>query len=292
MTPSEYCQEKAAKSGSSFYYAFLFLPPERRQAITALYAFCREVDDVVDECTDSSIARIKLAWWRTQIDALFQGKPEHPVTQALAPFLAPFDITQSRLIAIIDGMEMDLDQTRYLDWPGLEKYCWHVAGVVGELSAGIFGYQDPATLQYASKLGIAFQLTNIIRDVGDDARRGRIYLPISDLQQFGVRAADVLNSQYSENFSSLMAFEASRARTLYREAIDALPANDCRAQRPGLMMAAIYHALLDEIEDEKWQVLDQRISLTPIRKFWLAWKNFVGSGGSVLRQIRRSSGST
>jgi phytoene synthase len=292
MTPSEYCQEKAAKSGSSFYYAFLFLPPERRQAITALYAFCREVDDVVDECTDTSIARIKLAWWRTQIDALFQGKPEHPVTQALAPFLAPFDITQSRLIAIIDGMEMDLDQTRYLDWPGLEKYCWHVAGVVGELSAGIFGYQDPATLQYASKLGIAFQLTNIIRDVGDDARRGRIYLPISDLQQFGVRAADVLNSQYSENFSSLMAFEAARARTLYREAIAALPANDRRAQRPGLMMAAIYHALLDEIEDEKWQVLDQRISLTPIRKFWLAWKNFVGAGGSVLRQIRRSSGPT
>ena len=292
MTPHEYCQEKAAKSGSSFYYAFLFLPPERRQAITALYAFCREVDDVVDECTDTSIARIKLAWWRTQIDALFQGKPEHPVTQALAPFLAPFDITQSRLIAIIDGMEMDLDQTRYLDWPGLEKYCWHVAGVVGELSAGIFGYHDPATLQYASKLGIAFQLTNIIRDVGDDARRGRIYLPISDLQQYGVRAADVLNSQYSENFSSLMAFEAARARTLYREAIEALPANDRRAQRPGLMMAAIYHALLDEIEDEKWQVLDQRISLTPIRKFWLAWKNFVGSGGSVLRQIRRSSGLT
>ena len=292
MTPSEYCQEKAAKSGSSFYYAFLFLPPERRQAITALYAFCREVDDVVDECTDTSIARIKLAWWRTQIDALFQGKPEHPVTQALAPFLAPFDITQSRLIAIIDGMEMDLDQTRYLDWPGLEKYCWHVAGVVGELSAGIFGYQDPATLQYASKLGIAFQLTNIIRDVGDDARRGRIYLPISDLQQFGVRAADVLNSQYSENFSLLMAFEAARAPTLSRDAIAALPANDRRAQRPGLMMAAIYHALLDEIEDEKWQVLDQRISLTPIRKFWLAWKNFVGAGGSVLRQIRRSSGPT
>jgi len=289
MTPSEYCQEKAAKSGSSFYYAFLFLPPERRQAITALYAFCREVDDVVDECTDTSIARIKLAWWRTQIDALFQGKPEHPVTQALAPFLTPFDITQSRLIAIIDGMEMDLDQTRYLDWPGLEKYCWHVAGVVGELSAGIFGYQDPATLQYASKLGIAFQLTNIIRDVGDDARRGRIYLPISDLQQFGVRAADILNSQYSENFSALMAFEAARARALYREAINALPESDHRAQRPGLMMAAIYHALLDEIEDEKWQVLDQRISLTPLRKFWLAWKNFVGSGRSVLRQIRRSS---
>lgn len=288
MTPNEYCQEKAAKSGSSFYYAFLFLPPERRQAITALYAFCREVDDVVDECTDTSIARIKLAWWRTQIDVMFEGKPDHPVTKALAPHLKPFDMTQARLLAIIDGMEMDLDQTRYLDWPGLEKYCWHVAGVVGELSAGIFGYHDPATLTYASKLGIAFQLTNIIRDVGDDARRGRIYLPISDLQQFNVRAADVLNSQYSEHFSALMAFEAQRARNLYREAIDALPERDRRAQRPGLMMAAIYYALLGEIEHEKWQVLDQRISLTPLRKFWLAWKNFVGAGRGVLKQIRRS----
>jgi phytoene synthase len=198
-------------------------------------------------------------------------------------------MTQARLLAIIDGMEMDLDQTRYLDWPGLEKYCWHVAGVVGELSAGIFGYHDPATLTYASKLGIAFQLTNIIRDVGDDARRGRIYLPISDLQQFNVRAADVLNSQYSEHFSALMAFEAQRARNLYREAIDALPECDRRAHRPGLMMAAIYYALLGEIEDEKWQVLDQRISLTPLRKFWLAWKNFVGAGRGVLKQIRRSS---
>lgn len=290
MTPIEYCQEKAAKSGSSFYYAFLFLPPERRQAITALYAFCREVDDVVDECTDASIARIKLAWWRTQIDVMFEGKPDHPVTQALAPHLKAFDMTQARLLAIIDGMEMDLDQTRYLDWPGLEKYCWHVAGVVGELSAGIFGYQDPATLKYASKLGIAFQLTNIIRDVGDDARRGRIYLPISDMQQFNVRAADVLNSQYSDNFSALMAFEAQRARSLYREAIDALPDGDRRAQRPGLMMAAIYFALLGEIEHEKWQVLDQRISLTPLRKFWLAWKNFVGAGRSVLKQIKQASG--
>ena len=199
MTPSEYCQEKAAKSGSSFYYAFLFLPPDRRLAITALYAFCREVDDVVDECTDASIARIKLAWWRTQVEAMYQDKAEHPVTQALTPWLKPFHITRERLLAIIDGMEMDLDQTRYLDWPALEKYCWHVAGVVGELSAGIFGKQSPEILKYASKLGIAFQLTNIIRDVGDDARRGRIYIPISDLQKFEVRAADILNSQYSSS---------------------------------------------------------------------------------------------
>jgi len=289
MTPQEYCQDKAAKSGSSFYYAFLFLPPARRQAITALYAFCREVDDVVDECTDSSLARIKLAWWRTQVDALFENRAEHLVMKALMPCLEPFDITRERLLAIIDGMEMDLDQTRYLDWQALETYCWHVAGVVGELSASIFGYQDAATLQYASKLGLAFQLTNILRDVGDDARRGRTYLPISDLQKFGVRAADILNGNYSEQFCELMAFEAARARTLYAEAIAALPDQDQRAQRPGLMMAAIYYALLGEIEHEQWQVLHQRISLTPMRKFWLAWKNFVGAGSGVIRQIKRAN---
>ena len=289
MTPQEYCQDKAAKSGSSFYYAFLFLPPARRQAITALYAFCREVDDVVDECTDPSLARIKLAWWRTQVDALFEGKAEHLVMKALLPCLDPFDITRERLLAVIAGMEMDLDQTRYLDWPALQTYCWHAAGVVGELSASIFGYTDASTLQYASKLGLAFQLTNIIRDVGDDARRGRIYLPLSDLQQFGVRASDILNGNYSEKFSELMAFEAARARALYAEAIAALPKQDQRAQRPGLMMAAIYYALLTEIEHEQWQVLHQRISLTPVRKLWLAWKNFIGEGASVIRQIKRAS---
>jgi phytoene synthase len=288
MTPIEYCQDKAAKSGSSFYYAFLFLPPDRRHAITALYAFCREVDDIVDECTDTSMARIKLAWWRTEIDALFAGKPGHPVSQALSPWLTAFGITRERLLAIVDGMEMDLDQTRYLDWPALQKYCWHVAGVVGELSAGIFGYTDAKTIDYASKLGIAFQLTNIIRDVGDDARRGRIYLPISDLQQFGVRAADILNSQYAEGFHALMAFEAERAQKLYTEAIDALPACDQRHQRPGLMMAAIYFSLLQEIRHENWQVLHQRISLTPVRKLWLAWKNWVAGGRSVIRDIRRA----
>lgn len=288
MTPIEYCQEKTAKSGSSFYYAFLFLPVDRRLAITALYAFCREVDDVVDECTDPSLARIKLAWWRTEIDAMFEGKPTHPVMQALEPWIQPFDITRDRMLAIVDGMEMDLDQTRYLDWPALRNYCWHVAGVVGELSAGIFGYQDPATIDYAGKLGIAFQLTNIVRDVGDDARRGRIYLPISDLQQFNVRASDILNSRYADGFTALMEFEADRAQSLYQEAIDVLPECDRRAQRPGLMMAAIYHSLLSEIRHEQWQVLHQRISLTPLRKFWLAWKNWVGGGGSVIKQIRRA----
>ena len=287
MTPDDYCQEKAAKSGSSFYYSFLFLPPERRRAITALYAFCREVDDVVDECSDASVARIKLAWWRTQVDQLFAGQAEHPVTRALQPHLETCGISRDRMLAVIDGMEMDLDQTRYLDWPGLRKYCWHAAGVVGELSAGVFGHTDARTLEYAGKLGLAFQLTNIIRDVGDDARRGRIYLPVNELQQFDVKAAEILNGTYSDRFAALMKFQADRARQLYREAMASLPEADRRAQRPGLMMAAIYYALLDEIERDNWQVLHQRISLTPLRKLWLAWKTWVSGGRGLVRRLAR-----
>ncbi|HEY0295596.1 MAG TPA: presqualene diphosphate synthase HpnD [Bordetella sp.] len=288
MTPDDYCQDKAAKSGSSFYYAFLFLPSERRRAITALYAFCREADDVVDEAREESVARIKLAWWRTQIDKMFDGAPDHPVTRALQPHLQAFGITRERLLAIIDGMEMDLDQSRYLDWPGLRKYCWLAAGVVGELSAGIFGYTDPRSLEYAGKLGVAFQLTRIIRDVGDDARRGRIYLPVDDLQQFQVKAADILNGVYSERFTALMRFQAERARGLYREAVGLLPEADRRAQRPGLIMAAIHHDLLAEIERDGWQVLHQRISLTPMRKLWLAWKTWVGGGRGLIRRLARA----
>ena len=287
MSPDEYCQEKAAQSGSSFYYSFLFLPPERRKAITALYAFCREVDDVVDECTDASVARMKLAWWRSQIDQMFDGNAEHPVTRALAPHTQSCRITAERLYAVIEGMEMDLDQTRYEDWSGLRKYCWCAAGVVGELSAGIFGYTQTETLAYAEKLGLAFQLTNIIRDVGDDAHRGRIYLPADEMKQFDVKAAEILDGQYSDRFVQLMRFQTERAKQFYREAVQTLPDVDRRAQRPGLMMAAIYYTLLEEIERDNWHVLDQRISLTPIRKFWLAWKTWVGGGQGIIKRMSR-----
>ncbi|PQO90281.1 squalene synthase HpnD [Massilia phosphatilytica] len=275
MSPDEYCQQKTAQSGSSFYYSFLFLPPERRRAITALYAFCREVDDTVDEATDQSVARIKLAWWRNEVAQMYSGTPTHPVMLALKPHVQPYDLKQEHLQAIIDGMEMDLDQSRYLDYPNLKKYCWHVAGVVGILSASIFGVTNPRTLQYAETLGLAFQLTNIIRDVGEDARKGRIYLPISELQQFNVTAADLLNARHSEKFEALMKFQAERAQKLYDEAFALLPKEDRHAQRPGLMMAAIYRTLLDEVERDGFHVLTQKISLTPLRKLWLAWKTYV-----------------
>ena len=275
MTPDDYCKDKAASSGSSFYYSFLFLPPERRRAITALYAFCREVDDVVDEIEDQQVARTKLAWWRTEVGNLFAGKPQHPVTRALEPALVPFSITQERLHEIIDGMQMDLDQSRYLDFQGLERYCYHVAGVVGLLAAGIFGYRNPRTLEYAKNLGLAFQLTNIIRDVGDDARRNRIYLPMDELKKFEVPAADILNARYSDNFTRLMKFQAERARSYYAAAFVALPAEDRRDQRAGLIMAAIYGAVLDEVEADGFKVLTQRTSLTPLRKLWIAIRTWL-----------------
>lgn len=277
MSPDEYCQQKTVQSGSSFYYSFLFLEPERRRAITALYALCRELDDTVDNATDQGVARIKLAWWRSEIATMYHGTPTHPVTQALKPHVATYKLQEKHLLAIVDGMEMDLNQSRYLDFKGLQQYCWHVAGVVGILSASIFGATNPGTLEYAEKLGLAFQLTNIIRDVGEDARKGRIYLPVNELQQFGVTAADILNARHSDKFEALMKFQAERAQRYYDEAFAALPKEDRRAQRPGLMMAAIYRTLLGEIERDHFHVLTQRISLTPLRKLWLAWKTYVRS---------------
>ena len=275
MTPDEYCQQKAAQSGSSFYYSFLFLPPERRRAITALYAFCREVDDVVDECSDTALARTKLDWWRGEVARLAAGDPQHPVTRALAPLAATYAITPERLNEIIDGMQMDLEQSRYLDFAGLSRYCYHVAGVVGLLAAGIFGYRDAKTLEYAETLGTAFQLTNIIRDVGEDARKNRIYLPMDELKRFEVPASDILNARRTDAFVALMNFQADRAEGYYDRAFAALPAEDRKAQRPGLVMAAIYRTLLREIRADGFKVLSERTSLTPVRKLWLAWKTWV-----------------
>jgi phytoene synthase len=272
MTPAQYVQDKAAASGSSFYYAFLFLPADRRSAITAFYAFCREVDDVVDDMVDASVAQTKLAWWNGEVAKSYAGQPSHPVMQALMPHTTAFGIEQRHLQAVIEGCQMDLEQTRYLDFVGLQRYCHLVAGVVGEVAARIFGQTQAQTTDYAHKLGQALQLTNIIRDVGEDALRGRIYLPVNELKQFDVKAHEILKRTYSERFTALMQFQAQRAHALYDEALALLPSEDRRAQKPGLMMASIYRALLREIERDNFQVLHQRVSLTPLRKLWLAWK--------------------
>ena len=275
MTPEEYCHQKASQSGSSFYYSFLFLPLHRRRAITALYAFCREVDDVVDECQDPQIAASKLAWWRHELSHLYAGNPQHPVTRALLPTLTEFNLPQEQLLEIIDGMEMDLQQSRYLDFKALSLYCYRVASVVGLLADEIFGYQNRQTQKYAHDLGMAFQLTNIIRDVGEDARRGRIYLPMDELQRFDVKVDDILKARYSDNFRRLMEFQIERAAHCYSLAMSELPDSDRKTQRPGLVMAGIYRTLLDEIKKENGQVLTQRISLTPVRKLWIAWRTWI-----------------
>jgi phytoene synthase len=272
MTPEQYVQDKTARSGSSFYYAFLFLPPPRRAAITAFYAFCREVDDVVDEAQDTGVAATKLAWWQREVAESYAGRPSHPVMKALMPLTADYDIRAEHLGAVIDGCQMDLVQSRFLDFAGLAHYCHLVAGVVGEVAASIFGRTEQATIAYAHRLGLAMQLTNIIRDVGDDARRGRIYLPVSELKQFDVKAQEVLNRGYSERFTALMKFQAERAHRCYDEALASLPEADRAAQKPGLMMANIYRTLLREIEADGFQVLHQRTSLTPLRKLWIAMK--------------------
>ncbi len=270
MNPHDYCQDKAAKSGSSFYYSFLFLSPDKRRAITALYAFCREVDDVVDECHDVQLAQTKLGWWRDEVDRIYDGGPTHPVGLALKDVISGLDLPREQLMEIIDGMEMDLDHVRYADFRGLQLYCYRVASVVGLLAARIFGFEDRQTLKYAHDLGIALQLTNIIRDVGEDARRGRIYLPVEELKRFNVPADDLFEARHSDRFVELMRFQAQRAYGFYDQAMAQLPAGDRKNQRPGLVMAAIYRSLLDEIVRDDFKVLDRRTSLTPLRKVWIA----------------------
>ncbi|PCH66069.1 MAG: squalene synthase HpnD [Gammaproteobacteria bacterium] len=272
MTSDEYCQDKAAKSGSSFYYSFRFLPEKQRQAIIALYAFCREVDDTVDEISDKELAATKLEWWRNEIILTFKGEATHPVGRSLQSALENFDLHEEYFMEIIDGMAMDLDQFTYPSFKNLALYCHRAASVVGLLSVEIFGYQDRATLKYAENLGMALQLTNIIRDVREDAERGRIYLPQDELARFNVKADDLFNLKSSPELIELLKFQTERAKNYYQKAMQLLPDCDRYSQRTGLIMAAIYEATLDEIEKDGFGVMQRRISLTPLRKLWLAWR--------------------
>jgi phytoene synthase len=272
VTPDQYCEHKAAPSGSSLYYSVLFLPPDRRRAFVALHALWREFEDAVNEVHDADVAQSKLVWWRKELAQLGAGHPTHPVTQALAPHLATTGLTPADLIALLNGIELDLAQTRYLDFPNLRTYCERTAGLLAQLSARLCGFRNEETPHHAVQLGLALRLMQIVRDVGDDARKGRIYLPVDDLQRFNVPAADIMQSRHSDNFVALMRFQAERARATCSEALRRLPPEDRRAQRPALIMSAIALALLDEVEADRFQVLHQRISLTPLRKLWIAWK--------------------
>jgi hypothetical protein len=273
----DYCRQKAAESHSSFLSGFRFLSVEKRNAITVLYAFCRELDDVVDGCTDPNVAQITLNWWRSDLEKVFNNEmPEHPVHQALKDIRASFDLPKNEFEALIDGMQMDLEQARYGSFDELKLYCHRVAGVVGCLIARILGFSNPKTLEYADKMGLALQLTNIIRDVGEDARQGRIYLPIEEMQKFDVPANVIMQCKPTDNFAKLMQFQVDRARETYREAMLLLPAADKKSQKVGLIMAAIYYALLNEIDrDGAQNVLAYKIAIPSPRKKRIALKTWL-----------------
>ena len=272
LTPQQYCQQKVAASSTSFYYSFLLLPKEKRQAIFSVYAFCREIDDIVDNSNEPQSAFNKLNWWRQELRRIYNNQPTHPVSYALLETIKIYTLKKEWFDTIIDGMEQDLNQNRYIDFVNLEQYCWRVAGVVGVISAHIFGFKNHKTIEYAKKLGLSLQLINIIRDVGEDAARGRVYLPINDLQSCNITVQNILDKEYSDKFYKLMSYQSQRAYDFYQDAINALPAEDKMNQRAGLIMGAIYKRLLDEIIDTQYQVLDQRISLKPITKLWIAAK--------------------
>ena len=277
MRALDYCHQKAAESHSSFLSGFRFLSVEKRNAITVLYAFCRELDDVVDGCTDPNVAQITLNWWRSDLEKVFNNEmPEHPVHQALKDIRASFDLPKNEFEALIDGMQMDLEQARYGSFDELKLYCHRVAGVVGCLIARILGFSNPKTLEYADKMGLALQLTNIIRDVGEDARHGRIYLPIEEMQKFDVPANVIMQCKPTDNFAKLMQFQVNRARETYREAMLFLPAEDKKLQKVGLIMAAIYYALLNEIDrDGAQNVLTYKIAIPSPRKKRIALKTWL-----------------
>ena len=268
MSPQDYCKQKTKESHSSFLFAFLFLSQKKRNALTALYAFCREVDDIADECKGYDIGKSKLDWWRFEIDCLYNNKPRHPVTKALEPYIKDYELDKTYFIEIIDGMEMDLNLNRYDSFTQLQLYCYRVASTVGILSAQIFGYKDSKTLKYAHNLGIALQLTNIIRDIGEDAKRGRIYIPLDELKNLNITEIEILKYINEKKIKDLVQNQTQRAHYFYKLAINSLPDEDKINQKPGLMMGNIDYVMLSKItKDSPENRLNQKIKLSSLRKF-------------------------
>jgi len=277
MTPKEYCKQKTKESQSNFLSAFVFLKKEKRDALTALYAFCREVDDIADECVDHEIASKKLNWWRDEIERLYKGEPQHPVTKALYPFIDTYKLLKQHFIEIIDGMEMDVKYNRYESFEQLKLYCYRVASCVGILSANIFGYQNKNTLIFAKNLGIALQLTNIIRDIGEDARRGRIYIPLDELKKLGVSEEEIILLKNSEKIKKLVENQVDRAKQFYDLALTSLPMEDKKTQKISLIMGNIYFVLLNEIEkDSPEKILNQKTILPGFRRLKIATLTMLG----------------
>lgn len=274
--PFAHCRQIARRSGSSFLLPFRLLEAPRREALTALYAFCRVVDDVVDEAEHAPTAREQLQEWRAEIDRVYGGTPATLVGAALAQVCPRYALPQQHFLEILDGMAMDLPPPRrFADREALENYCYHVASAVGLLAARIFGSVNDAVLRYARLLGIALQRINILRDVGEDWQRGRLYLPQDAMAAHGVTEADLTAPAPSPALRALLQSEAARARSLYDEALAALPPENRAAQRPGLMMGALYRTLLDKIAAQDFAVLHQRVRLSVPQKLAVAARTLI-----------------
>ena len=276
----DYCKNHRIAKQSGFYYSLLGLTKVQKKALTSLYVFCREVDDIVDNCKEPAIAEIKINFWLQEIERVFLGNPQHPIGYALFDISRSFPLKKEYFKGILNGMLMDLENKTYSTFESLLPYCYSVASCVGLLVIEILGYtinpKNPTTSivnmqNFAKNLGTALQLVNIIRDVGEDVRLGRIYLPEEDLLRFSVTEQEIIQGKYSDNFLKLMRYQAERARNFYKLALLALPLEDYHKQRPSLIMAEIYFDLLRELEASHFEVLHQKIKLTKFRKLWMAF---------------------
>jgi 15-cis-phytoene synthase len=271
MNAAELVATLTRRSGSNFYYSFLFLPRRKREAMYALYAFCRTVDDAVDgDGGTPSEQRRVLAEWRTELKRVYEGRASHPIAVRLAEVVRTYPIAREHLEAILDGVEMDVDKRRYASFEELHEYCYRVAAAVGLCCIEIFGYTDPRARDYAVNLGVALQLTNILRDLRADGERGRIYLPLDELRRFGCAEDDFLRGRYSQAYFELMRFQADRTHAYYRAARAALPRVDRRKLVAAEIMGVIYLALLRTIEARRFRVFERRIRLSALRKLALA----------------------
>jgi phytoene synthase len=267
------------RSRSNFYFAFLTLPRVRRDALYAVYAFCRIVDDVADLGGDAVVQRAELARWHEDVARCFEPgpPPRHPVGRQLAAAVRAYPIPRTALEAIIEGCQMDLTRGRYETFDDLRPYCYRVASAVGLCCIEIFGYTDPRAREYAVHLGTALQLTNIMRDVGVDARDGRVYLPQKELREFGVVEDDLVAGRHGEAFVRLMRHQAARARHFYAAAANAYPLADARSLIAAEIMGGIYRALLDEIEARRFAVFGERITVPVRRKVAIALRCWAGA---------------
>ncbi len=277
MDSNQFTRKKTKKSKTNFYYSFLFLPKKKRDAIFTVYSFCRHTDDIVDDIQSPGEASQKLDKWREELDRCYDGQPHHPITTALHEAAQTFSIPKDYFHALIDGCEMDITRKRYQTFDELQQYCYHVASVVGLICIEIFGYRSPKTKDYAIDLGMALQLTNIMRDVGEDARNGRIYLPIEELEQFNYSEEEILNEIYNDSFIELMRFQEERARGYFNKAIEQYERRDHHLLFPAEIMRKIYFKLLNNVAAIQYNVFNDRVRVPNWEKMMIALQLWLGS---------------